>query len=150
MQEYFRPTPKEFLELARFWAETRCYQWLDRIRPDRDGNADDDMIVGHASERLDEIAAEVQEEDVAAIVTEVEDRHRQLIGDDLWQVLKEGTPEQRQKLLEELAERERHQEPKEKKDGFVEGVTIHHVTTGVNTKGWIHTHGMDQFGLPEL
>jgi hypothetical protein len=29
-------------------------------------------------------------------------------------------------------------------------VKFHHVTDGRETKGWVHTHGMDDFGLPEL
>jgi len=32
----------------------------------------------------------------------------------------------------------------------VSGVTMHHVTSGKTTKGWIHTHGMKELGLPEL
>src|SRR5207237_1309256 len=102
MQEYFRPTPPEFLALARFWAETRCHLWLNRLRLDR-VRPTDDQIIGHATERLGEIAAEVEEEDVAEIVAEVGDRRRQLSGDDRWRVLKEGLPEERQALAEEWA-----------------------------------------------
>jgi hypothetical protein len=29
-------------------------------------------------------------------------------------------------------------------------IECHHVISGTETKGWVHTHGMDQFGLPEL
>ena len=29
-------------------------------------------------------------------------------------------------------------------------VECHHVISGSQTKGWVHTHGMDQFGLPDL
>ncbi len=40
--------------------------------------------------------------------------------------------------------------PKAKVTGSGGGrVQFHHVTNG-STKGWVHTHGMDQFGLPEL
>jgi hypothetical protein len=30
------------------------------------------------------------------------------------------------------------------------GIQIHHVIGGSDTKGWVHTHGMDRLGLPEL
>jgi len=33
---------------------------------------------------------------------------------------------------------------------MMKGVHFHHVTSGENTKGWVHSHGMDQQGLPEL
>jgi rubredoxin len=29
-------------------------------------------------------------------------------------------------------------------------IQFHHVISGSDTKGWVHTHGMDRFGLPEL
>jgi hypothetical protein len=29
-------------------------------------------------------------------------------------------------------------------------VQFHHVISGSHTKGWVHTHGMDRLGLPEL
>jgi len=32
----------------------------------------------------------------------------------------------------------------------MERIQIHWITSGENTKGWMHTHGMDQHGLPEL
>lgn len=32
----------------------------------------------------------------------------------------------------------------------MERIQIHWVTSGKDTKGWIHTHGMDQHDLPEL
>ena len=34
-------------------------------------------------------------------------------------------------------------------EGAAGRIYIHYVTNS-NTKGWVHTHGMDQFGLPEL
>lgn len=38
------------------------------------------------------------------------------------------------------------------KDGLDirEHIVIHMVTDGQTTKGWLHTHGMKEFGLPEL
>ncbi len=47
-------------------------------------------------------------------------------------------------LLEGLTELASPEEPP------VEGLVIHHVIHGALTKGWLHTHGMDQYGLPEL
>lgn len=32
----------------------------------------------------------------------------------------------------------------------MEPIQFHFVTSGEGTKGWIHSHGMDQHGLPEL
>ncbi len=29
-------------------------------------------------------------------------------------------------------------------------IELHHVISGQDTKGWVHTHGMDEYGLPEL
>ncbi len=29
-------------------------------------------------------------------------------------------------------------------------IQIHLVTDGANTKGWIHTHGLEKFGVPDL
>lgn len=29
-------------------------------------------------------------------------------------------------------------------------VMVHMITNGEHTKGWVHTHGMARFGLPEL
>lgn len=37
-----------------------------------------------------------------------------------------------------------------KKPDITDLVQIHLVTDGDDTKGWIHTHGMDALGLPEL
>lgn len=142
------PTPQEFLELARFWAKTRCSLWLHRLQPEHSGSPND-LAIEHATERLAGIAAEVEEGEVEAIVAEVEDRHRSLFGDTIWQILKQGTPEQRQALADEWARRPT-QGVGPKDDGPVEGILMHHVTSGAMTRGWIHTHGMDRFGLPEL
>jgi hypothetical protein len=30
------------------------------------------------------------------------------------------------------------------------GIHFHHVISGRETKGWVHSHGMDRLGLPEL
>jgi hypothetical protein len=32
----------------------------------------------------------------------------------------------------------------------MERIQLHHVISGKDTKGWVHTHGMDRLGLPEL
>lgn len=29
-------------------------------------------------------------------------------------------------------------------------IDLHYVISGRDTKGWVHTHGMNQYGLPEL
>ena len=33
---------------------------------------------------------------------------------------------------------------------MMKGIHFHHVVSGTHTKGWVHSHGMDQHGLPEL
>ena len=32
----------------------------------------------------------------------------------------------------------------------VQRIECHYVISGIETKGWVHTHGMDRFGFPEL
>lgn len=149
MNEAFRAFPQEFLELTRYWAEARCQLLVSPLRGDQN-RASDQTTLAHMTERLAEIAEEVDEEDAERIVAEVEDRYRKIVGDEAWHVLKEGTPDEQQALADEWNKRASVQENSPVADAPVPGVTIHHVTDGAVTKGWMHTHGMDTFGLPEL
>jgi hypothetical protein len=146
MDEVFRPTTHEFLALARYWAETRSSFLLGQLD---DPAADLTSCIDHATERLAEIAAECEEEEVEAVVAQVEDRHRALVGDDRWRALREGTAEQRRALAAEWEGRESEQGGPPEDGGPVEGVLMHYVFDG-RGRGWLHTHGMDRRGLPEL
>jgi hypothetical protein len=47
-----------------------------------------------------------------------------------------------------LPKGKRNMGKKTKKSG--PDIEIHWVTSGEYTRGWVHTHGMDRYGLPEL
>jgi len=140
MDEPFRPTPLEFEALVKFWAANRTEMLLHRLETGWAGRTDG-LAIAEATERLAEIAAEIGEEEVGRIVAEVEDEHRRAVGDEVWRVLKQGTPEERAAMAEQWDRR------KERQTASIE---IHNVVGDAGSGHWLHTHGMDRLGLPEL
>lgn len=139
MTEPFRPTPSEFEAIVRFRAESRIQMRLHRLESGWSGRTDDHAILD-ATDRLNELAEEIGEEDVERVVAEVEDEHHQAVGDEVWRLLKQGTPEE-QAAFAEAREKRKQQRAR---------IELHNVLGSDESGHWLHTHGMAELGLPEL
>jgi hypothetical protein len=137
MTEAFTPTPVEFEAIVRFRSESSIRAKLNRLET---GASDptDDLIIQEATDRLSKLADEIGEEEVEQIVAKVENEYRQAFGDEMWRVLRHGTPEEQAAFAEARKNRERSR------------IELHNVFGNVEAGHWLHTHGMAERGLPEL
>ncbi len=137
MTEPYRPTPTDFEAIVRFRAETRIQRQLHRLGIGKPEATDDHAILD-ATDRLDELAEEIGEEDVERIIGEMEEKYHRAVGDEAWRLLKHGTPEEQAAFAEARDKRERAR------------IELHNVFGNVEAGHWLHTHGMAERGLPEL
>jgi hypothetical protein len=110
---------------------------LHRLETGWSGRTDDHAIA-HATDRLAELAEEIGAEDVERIVAEVEEEHHEAVGDEVWRLLKDGTPEEQAAFAEAMEKRKQAR------------IELHNVFGSAETGHWLHTHGMAERGLPEL
>lgn len=89
----------------------------------------------------------IGEEATAEAIKEGEAMVRLLFDDEVIRLAKDGSDEERSAYRERFCKESR---PSNKLDDPIPGLMMHHVTDGKRTRGWIHTHGMDRRGLPEL
>lgn len=132
MQRSLEPLPCEVETLVRYWAMQRCALLHERSS----SNAAADRIetpIQAATERLAQLAHLISDDDLAEVVTEVETYYRGILPspDDSHVLSASGddcTP--------------RHQ--------AATPIEIHNVIGTPQSGHWLHTHGMDRLGLPEL
>jgi hypothetical protein len=140
MTEPFCPTATELEALAEFWGERRIQIRLHQVTTGWSGPTDE-VAIQETEDRLDEIALVIGEEDVQRILDKVESEFCEVVGEDTWRIVTSGTQEE-QDALAERWDRRGEKEPSP-------SVLIHNVF-GDEEGHWLHTHGLEEMGLPEL
>jgi len=149
MQTELLVNDQEILALARYWSNLMAHLANMQGHSEWDESFAETLLQ-RAGERLAAFAAVVGDKAVKQTIAEVKVENLCRVENTLWQWLATLTEDQRQSIVEAWTNRMEQVQPSTDNDSPMTGIQMHHVTNGDETQGWVHTHGMTAFGLPEL